>query len=394
MMHQPPRASRNAFPSASEHYQRQQQREHQHQQQQQHDEKKHSQSRFSVFYFVLIYIYTQVFSLLESIPFLETLLQHLPQPQNLVSDAYQPVPDKAQPPDGAFEAHPQTGASSLRRSYEADSLSSGTLVHEQQQQQQGDAGSSALRRRRGSSAASNSTASSFGVSHATSTSMSAYPAANTSMSAEPATPKRAGRGLNLAPGTPGTPGTPSSVTSSGHGPGSLKKKTLVLDLDETLIHSSPQGSYRAHHRIEVVIDKVACLYYVYKRPHVDYFLRKVAEWYKIVIFTASMAEYADPVIDLLDAQGKFISGRYFRESCIPHDSSYAKDLAAIDPDLSQILLVDNSPLSYFINPANGIPIQPWINSDPKDEALLDLLPLLDALRFTDDVRSILSLRLV
>ncbi|KAI9500630.1 HAD-like domain-containing protein [Coemansia spiralis] len=192
--------------------------------------------------------------------------------------------------------------------------------------------------------------------------------------------------------------SPASASGSNSGAGlvtrSLKKKTLVLDLDETLIHSSPQGSYRAHHRIEVVIDKVACLYYVYKRPHVDYFLRKVSEWYKVVVFTASLAEYADPVIDLLDVQGKLISGRYFRESCVPHDSSYAKDLSSIDPDLSQIVLVDNSPLSYFINPTNGIPIQPWINGDPKDEALLDLLPLLDALRFTDDVRSILSLRLV
>ncbi|KAI8322644.1 hypothetical protein GQ54DRAFT_259659 [Martensiomyces pterosporus] len=187
---------------------------------------------------------------------------------------------------------------------------------------------------------------------------------------------------------------PSSANSGGSISRNLKKKTLVLDLDETLIHSSPQGSYRAHHRIEVVIDKVACLYYVYKRPHVDYFLRKVSEWYKVVIFTASMAEYADPVIDLLDSQKKYISARFFRESCIPHDTSYAKDLAAIDQDLSQIVLIDNSPLSYFINPTNGIPIQPWVNSDPKDEALLDLLPLLDALRFTDDVRSILSLRIV
>lgn len=59
-----------------------------------------------------------------------------------------------------------------------------------------------------------------------------------------------------------------------------RSKTLVLDLDETLIHSTSRGngvpgaSGRAH-VIEVVVDKHACLYYVYKRPHVDYFLRKV-----------------------------------------------------------------------------------------------------------------------
>ncbi|KAJ1677334.1 Nuclear envelope morphology protein 1, partial [Spiromyces aspiralis] len=161
----------------------------------------------------------------------------------------------------------------------------------------------------------------------------------------------------------------------------LRKKTLVLDLDETLIHSTPLGPYRAHHRIEVVIDKTSCLYYVYKRPHVDYFLRKacVSEWYKVVVFTASMPEYADPVVDFLDPNNKFISARYFRDSCIPHNSSYAKDLRVVDPDLSQVILIDNSPFSHLIHQENGIPIQTWINNDPKDEALLDLLPFLDAL---------------
>lgn len=41
--------------------------------------------------------------------------------------------------------------------------------------------------------------------------------------------------------------------------------------------------------------------------------------------------------------------------------------------------------------ANGIPIEGWTH-DPNDEALLDLLPFLDSLRFTSDVRHILGLR--
>ncbi|KAJ2451306.1 Nuclear envelope morphology protein 1 [Coemansia sp. RSA 2424] len=308
--------------------------------------KQRSRRRFSVLYFAIIYLYTLLFGLLETIPFLESLLSHLPQPHHLVSDTYQPISDRAAPstPDNTrFDpllaySHPSPVA-------DPDPTTAGA------------AASSPLRRRRASSSSS---------------------AASSNNVATPSSVIGASAGGSIAAATART----------------AKRKILVLDLDETLIHSSPQGSYRAHHRIEVVIDKVACLYYVYKRPHVDYFLRRVSEWYKVVVFTASLAEYADPVIDLLDSQNKLIEGRYFRESCVPHDSSYAKDLAAIDPDLSQIVLVDNSPLSYFINPTNGIPIQPWVNSDPKDEALLDLLPLLDALRFTDDVRSILSLRLV
>jgi CTD nuclear envelope phosphatase 1 len=170
-----------------------------------------------------------------------------------------------------------------------------------------------------------------------------------------------------------------------------KKKILVLDLDETLIHSSTQGSRYHDHVIEVMVDKHICLYYVYKRPFVDHFLKKVSEWYKIVIFTASLAEYADPVIDYLDSKNCVISKRFFRDSCIPMNGSYAKNLSLVDEDLSSLILVDNSPVAYQHYPENGIPIQTWVD-DQNDEALLDLLLFLDALRYTQDVRSVLRLK--
>ncbi|KAJ3403343.1 CTD nuclear envelope phosphatase 1, partial [Chytridiales sp. JEL 0842] len=53
-----------------------------------------------------------------------------------------------------------------------------------------------------------------------------------------------------------------------------KLKTLVLDLDETLIHSTTLGSKHHDHMIEVLVDKHVCLYYVYKRPYADLFLKK------------------------------------------------------------------------------------------------------------------------
>ncbi|CAE6458059.1 unnamed protein product [Rhizoctonia solani] len=193
-----------------------------------------------------------------------------------------------------------------------------------------------------------------------------------------------------------------------------KTKTLVLDLDETLIHSTSRPLH-AHgsmggggllglsglfggkrqgggHMIEVVLGGRSTLYHVYKRPFVDFFLRKVSSWYTLVIFTASMPEYADPVIDWLDAGRGMFSRRFFRESCthLPN-GGYSKDLSIIDSDLSRVCLIDNSPASYSINSANGIPIEGWI-SDPGDEALLDLLPVLDSLRFTSDVRHVLGLR--
>lgn len=69
--------------------------------------------------------------------------------------------------------------------------------------------------------------------------------------------------------------------------------------------------------------------------------------------------------------------------------SYTKDLSAICNDLNRIFILDNSPGAYRRFPNNAIPIKTWI-SDPMDVSLLAILPLLDALRFTSDVRSILS----
>ncbi|KAF9432733.1 Nuclear envelope morphology protein 1 [Entomortierella beljakovae] len=155
--------------------------------------------------------------------------------------------------------------------------------------------------------------------------------------------------------------------SNGYGGVHSRKKTLVLDLDETLIHSTSRGS-RAQGYM-------------------------VSEWYKLVIFTASMSEYADPVIDWLDQSRTLFDRRYFRQACLYRNGSYLKDLSLINQDLSTVCLLDNSPVSYSLNRENGIPISSWID-DPNDEALLDLLPFLDALRFTEDVRSVLSLRTI
>ncbi|GAA6022688.1 hypothetical protein JCM10207_008583 [Rhodosporidiobolus poonsookiae] len=188
-------------------------------------------------------------------------------------------------------------------------------------------------------------------------------------------------------------------------PPKLTPKTLVLDLDETLIHSTSRP-YRASGLkggrgrglrtkvVEVVLDGRSTVYTVYKRPWVDFFLRKVSSWYTVIIFTASLPEYADPVIDWLDGgdgRGGMVGGRLFRAHCLSRNGTYVKDLSVVDPDLSRVCLVDNSPASYAVNQANGIPIEGWIN-DPSDECLLDLLPMLDSLRFTGDVRRVLGLR--
>jgi len=171
----------------------------------------------------------------------------------------------------------------------------------------------------------------------------------------------------------------------------LKRKTLILDLDETLVHSTIKPISHHHLIVDVVIDGVPCIFYVIKRPHVDAFLKKVSEWYDVIIFTASMQQYADPLIDQLDTK-RVVKKRLFRESCINKEGNFIKDLTLIKQDLTSTIIIDNSPIAYSHNKDNAVPIDNWLGDNPKDDALLNLIPFLNALRFTSDVRSILSLR--
>ena len=76
---------------------------------------------------------------------------------------------------------------------------------------------------------------------------------------------------------------------------------------------------------------------------------QVCKWYNLVIFTASVQEYADPVIDWLEQERKFFSGRYYRQHCTFRHGAFIKDLSSVEPDLSKVMILDNSPLSYMFH---------------------------------------------
>ncbi|KAG9679631.1 hypothetical protein KCU81_g5739, partial [Aureobasidium melanogenum] len=183
------------------------------------------------------------------------------------------------------------------------------------------------------------------------------------------------------------------------------KKTLIIDLDETLIHSMAKGGRMSTgHMVEVKLQgpiggngmvlgpQVPILYYVHERPYCHDFLRKVCKWYNLIVFTASVQEYADPVIDWVERERKYFSGRYYRQHCTFRNGAYIKDLTQVEPDLSKVMILDNSPMSYIFHEDNAIPIEGWI-SDPTDNDLLHLVPLLEGLQYVTDVRALLALRL-
>lgn len=166
------------------------------------------------------------------------------------------------------------------------------------------------------------------------------------------------------------------------------KICVVIDLDETLVHSSFKPVNNADFIIPVEIDGTVHQVYVLKRPHVDEFLKRMGEMFECVLFTASLSKYADPVSDLLDKWGAFRS-RLFRESCVFHKGNYVKDLSRLGRDLNKVIIIDNSPASYIFHPNNAVPVASWFD-DMSDTELLDLIPFFERLSKADDIYDFLT----
>ncbi|KAJ4980461.1 hypothetical protein NE237_031298 [Protea cynaroides] len=170
-----------------------------------------------------------------------------------------------------------------------------------------------------------------------------------------------------------------------------KSITLVLDLDETLVHSTLEQCDDADFTFQVFFNMEEYTVYVRRRPYLGTFLERAADMFEVVVFTASQSTYAEELLNILDPEGKLISRRAYRESCTFSDGSYTKDLRILGVDLAKVAIIDNSPQVFQLQVNNGIPIKSWFD-DPSDCALISLLPFLETLVDADDVRPIIAKR--
>ncbi|KAK9153499.1 hypothetical protein Sjap_000979 [Stephania japonica] len=189
-----------------------------------------------------------------------------------------------------------------------------------------------------------------------------------------------------------------------------ERLTIVLDLDETLVcayETSSLPSTLKHQATEAGLKwfELECVssdkeidgqpkvnhVTVFERPRLKEFLKQSSEFADLVLFTAGLEGYARPLVDRIDVENCFSLRLYRPSTSSTQYREHVKDLSCISKDLSRIVIVDNNPFSFLLQPLNGIPCVPFSAGHPfDDQQLMDvLLPLLKHLSTLNDVRPML-----
>ena len=132
------------------------------------------------------------------------------------------------------------------------------------------------------------------------------------------------------------------------------KYTLVLDLDETLVHYIEEKDR----------------HYVQVRPFAEYFISEMGKYFELVIFTSAEEEYANIVLDEID-KNKVISHKLYRRHVDYNDGLCLKDLNKIGRDIKKVCIIDNDKNNFKLHEENGIEIKEFLGEQDDNE--LDLL---------------------
>ena len=138
-----------------------------------------------------------------------------------------------------------------------------------------------------------------------------------------------------------------------------KKYSLILDLDETLIHFKVNNDDDSEGMLQI-------------RPGVIPFLEKIGQYYELIVFTAATQDYGDLLIDAIEENNVYFEHRFYRQHTIIIGNDFVKDLNRIGRPLDKIIIVDNMPQNFRLQKENGINIKAFWGEDVNDNALEEL----------------------
>lgn len=153
------------------------------------------------------------------------------------------------------------------------------------------------------------------------------------------------------------------------------RKTIVLDLDETLIKSFYQEPDTFDFSIDIEFPHMGSLVqqrvYIKKRPGLESFLQTLSSKFELIMFTAALPVYADEILKQIDPSGNLFSHVLYRQHCNGNGLFPGKDLRILGRDLDHTILVDDGVMN-FLQPKNGLLIKSF-KGEENDRILMDMI---------------------
>ena len=156
---------------------------------------------------------------------------------------------------------------------------------------------------------------------------------------------------------------------------STKKYTLVLDLTDTLINVQYLDNN------QTLIPNL--------RPGLFSFLNAIKPIYELVSFTTETKEYSDMILNEIEKNKKYFDYNLNTEHLTLYGNKFVKDITKLGRDIKKVIIVDDDPDNFRLNPENGIQISPYLGDSTKDDTtLFELKRLLILFQRTgvDDIR--------
>jgi RNA polymerase II subunit A small phosphatase-like protein len=148
-----------------------------------------------------------------------------------------------------------------------------------------------------------------------------------------------------------------------------QRPLLILDLDETLLHSS-----------EATLDRPCDFrlgqFFAYRRPYVNDFLERVSAYYDLAVWTSASQAYAELAVTALFSHVPPVKFVWSAARCVrryDHElmSHYhVKDLRKVKKlgyALERILVIDDSPEKLERNYGNHVQVRPFTGDQADNE---------------------------
>ena len=177
-----------------------------------------------------------------------------------------------------------------------------------------------------------------------------------------------------------------------------KKYMLVLDIDETLLHSEMivERSVEKYHMRGLVYDQKiefpnpdgsVDVYGVRYRPFLKEFLERMNRIFDLAVYTASAREYAEAILNALDPGNVMFKARLYRENCMQINGMSIKNMQHFIGE--NAVIVDNLIYSFALHMNQGIPICPFID-DKEDVELKDLAEILERIHLHSGLQNLVE----